>query len=278
MFPSGGIGTQVDTTTGTDGTYSVAGLAAGTYTVCFFVTALVPQCYNDQPVTGTPTPVTVSGDAATTGIDAALAATGGIAGNVTDAATAAPVSGVTVEITDTDGSSASYVTTGADGTYSVSGLAAGSYSVCFYPLASSASGYQPQCYNAEPADGSVTPDPVMVTAGATASGVNAALAAGGSISGTVTDAATSAPLADVEVDVYPTGSSGIGGTTTTGADGTYSIGALVTGQYSVCFYPPDPYLAQCYSAEPADGSVSPDPVTVTGGTATTGISAAVAQP
>ena len=47
-----------------------------------------------------------------------------------------------------------------------------------------------------------TGTPVAVTAGATTSGINFALATGGRISGTVTDAGTSAALANINVQVF----------------------------------------------------------------------------
>jgi hypothetical protein len=69
--------------TAADGSYTVTGLAAGAdYQVCFSATGAtggtsdalgyVDQCYDSQPTSGTPTPVTVSAGGTTTAVDATL--------------------------------------------------------------------------------------------------------------------------------------------------------------------------------------------------------------
>src|SRR5665811_1601808 len=98
-------------------------------------------------------------------------------------------------------------TTAADGTYTVTGLAAGTdYQVCFDGSngatggSSDATGYVGLCYDNQPLGG--TPTPVTVTVGATRAGTNAALAGGGAVSGTVTDAGGAHHgLANVQVNV-----------------------------------------------------------------------------
>src|ERR1035437_8269673 len=85
--------------TAADGSYTVTGLAAGTdYQACFEdlgatatsgssdALGYTPQCYNNQPISGTPDPLTVAVDTARTGINAALTAAGAVSGTVTDAA------------------------------------------------------------------------------------------------------------------------------------------------------------------------------------------------
>ena len=65
---------------------------------------------------------------------------------------------------------------------------------------------------------------VSVTMGATTSGINFGLAVGGRISGTVTDAGTGAPLANVQLAVYnASGSSVAYGDTN--ASGVYTTSA-----------------------------------------------------
>ena len=76
-------GNGVSTSTLSDGTWSVIGLAAGTYSVCFDgsdadggssdVFGYVDQCYKNQPTVNTSTPVTVIAGATRTGVNAALA-------------------------------------------------------------------------------------------------------------------------------------------------------------------------------------------------------------
>jgi len=77
-----GTGGGFSTSTLDDGTWSVTGLPAGTYSVCFNgsiaeggssdATGYVNQCYKDQPTARTANPVTVKVGSTAVGIDAAL--------------------------------------------------------------------------------------------------------------------------------------------------------------------------------------------------------------
>ncbi len=121
----------------------------------------------------------------------------------------------------------------------------------------------------------------MVSGGKTTRNINARLAADGSIAGTVTAAGGSAGLAGIDVQATPVGGSGTASYTVTNTGGSYAVHNLTPGSYTVCFYPPAQdttgLVAQCYNAEPADGSAAPDPVTVTGGATVTGIDAQLAR-
>src|SRR5262249_19486077 len=122
------------------------------------------------------------------------------------------ISGVTVALTGT--SSANY-TTGADGTYSFSGLVTGNYTVT-----PSKSGY-----TFTPANRSYT----SLAANQTGQDFTGSVSVPTySISGTVTVSGGGA-LSGVTMTL--TGTSG--GTYTTAADGTYSFSGLITGNYTV---------------------------------------------
>ena len=73
---------------------------------------------------------------------------------------------------------------------------------------------------------------IAVTIGSTLTR-NFALAPGGSVAGTVTDANSNAPLQNTSVTVYTRvgTSTTFAGSTTTSASGTYSVGGLLTGTY-----------------------------------------------
>ena len=215
-------------TTGPSGTYSVPGLMTGTYDVCFLAstaseptggsstTGYLDQCYNDVSWNGTSSPsgttaVEVEAGSNTVGINAALATAGGISGTVDDASSH-PLDGVAVDVYSAGGSEVGYGTTGSNGTYAVQGLTTGTYDVCFAASTygeptggSSATGYLDQCYKNVSWDGSTSEasgaTAIEVTAGSNTSGINAALASGGAILGTVDDA-SSHPLSGVEVEVY----------------------------------------------------------------------------
>jgi hypothetical protein len=162
-------------------------------------------------------------------------ALGGISGTVTAEVGGAPVPNFEVEIyaggalvpTDTQ-------CTTAGGTYQ-SLIAAGSYEVRFSGDAGpcgAQSNFAPEWWNSHFSRSFA--DQVIVTEGATTSGVNASLQDGGRIAGTVTDSTTAAPLANVTVELL-----GVTGTPVlsacTAADGTYALDPVVPGVYSVEF-------------------------------------------
>jgi Carboxypeptidase regulatory-like domain len=134
---AGGLGNF--TSTRQDGRYALTNMRPGKYRV-FFATrincddspnGLVPQWYRAARSRATATTVTVTAGQATAGIDATLAADGGISGTVTAAATAAPLTGVCVRaVPQAAGLSASF-TASADGSYSFVGLIPGKYTVEF---------------------------------------------------------------------------------------------------------------------------------------------------
>jgi len=286
--------------TAADGSYTVSGLAAGTdYEVKFYAsgasggtsdaTGYSDQLYDNQPISGTPTLVTVTLGAARTGVDAALFGGGGISGTVSDAGgTQHGLGNVSVTASSgATGGSASAITA-EDGSYTVSGLAAGTdYQVCFHASgaaggSSDSLGYVDQCYDNQPTSG--TPTPVAVTVGAPRVGIDAALAGGGAISGTVSEAAgTQHGLANVSVSVS-SASTGGSANATTAADGTYTVTGLAAGtDYQVCFYASGAaggssdalgYFDQCYDSQPISGT--PTPVAVTLGATSPGIVALLA--
>ena len=201
-------------TTAADGTYTIAGLVAGIYTVTPSLT--------EHDFTPASTKVTLNetvGDA--TGIDfGGTDKTYSISGTITNAGQ--PLEGVEVA------ASGHTATTGADGTYSITGLLAGTHTVtprlAEYTFAPTSSD---ETVNEN--DG----DAVDVDFVGTENTY--------SISGTVTNAGT--PLAGVTITAG-------GETATTAADGTYSIGGLTAGTYTV-----RPRLAE-YTFDPTTTQVT----------------------
>jgi uncharacterized protein (DUF2141 family) len=167
---------------------------------------------------------------------------GTIAGTITDSVTNAPIAGAKV-MAGTCGQSA---TTGDDGTYLIGGLAAGDYTV----KAMKCGQYVMKTY----------PEQVHVADGQNVTGIDIALASmggggEGSISGTVYDKATNAPIAGAKVMA-----GGCKHSTTTASDGTYTISGLADGSYTVKAMK-DGYKCATY----------PDPVVIEDGGAVTGI-------
>lgn len=263
------------TTTGATGTYALTGLPPGTYTVrfsdCHLPASYAGQAYQNATELSGATPVTVNSGAATSGIDATLAAGGSISGTVIDGS-GAPLPGICVIANDPYldfGYGAA--TTAADGTYTIGGLPAGSYTVRFVDCTHTPARVVTQWFDGVTIASAATP--VVVSGTATTTGIDAMMASGGGISGTVSNS-SSAVLAGICVSA----TDGLHtGTATTAADGTYTIGGLAPGQYVVEFSDcsiPAVYTTQWYQGVQIGGYSTP-PVTVSSGTTTSGIDASL---
>jgi 5-hydroxyisourate hydrolase-like protein (transthyretin family) len=205
---------------------------------------------------------------------AQAAGTASISGTVT--ASGLPLADVSVElevrVTGPGGGyweTVGYVSTDGEGDYTFGGLATGEYQVSYY-----AYGYLYQYWNGGPDRASATP--IVVSDGATVANVDAALSAGGTVSGTVY--AEGVPLENVEVDLYRTFGEGVEAywdstaSTFTDADGRYSFVGLNTGTYRVGFAALA-YLPAYWNA--ASTVESATDVAVTAGDSTTGIDASL---
>jgi hypothetical protein len=182
------------------------------------------------------------------------AQTGTVTGTVRHAPSGTPVPGVTVTLVDAEG----YITysaaaTDASGGYRIQNVPAGRY----YAFTTNDLGLTNEIYDNLLCRGSCAPSgagsgtdapaspmcyscllgtPIIVTAGATASGKDFGLDVGGSIAGRVTAADTGNPLAGVGVAasfINPEGGSwGVAGATTD-VNGEYLVRGLPAGQYYV---------------------------------------------
>jgi len=195
-----------------DGTYQVTGLSSGIYhcTVRAQWGSTSSYATDDQTVT-----VTAGSDMS--GVNFVLSTGGSISGTVTY--NSAPMLGVIVDAWSEAGWSNAM--TDSDGTYTVTGLASGTYHVSAHPFWSSTGTTQ----NIAAEEQTVT-----VTAGAETSGVNFDLTDGASISGTVTLSGAGVPY--VKVEAFKEDGGGWGGTMTE-SDGTYTISGLIGGDYFV---------------------------------------------
>ncbi len=200
------------------------------------------------------------------------AATGAISGTVTDNASV-PLSGIYVEVYDPYGFQMAYTITNASGAYVTPAvLETGSYYVVAFGL-----GYVPEVYDNVPCSGCVLIDvgtPVQVTDGATTSGINFALGVGGTLTGTVTDAGTGAPLAEAWVAVYNSAGNFVDGHTTS-ASGGYSMDGLATGTYYAKTHASG-HLPELYDDIPCTTwgtcpALGGTPIGITAGATTTGV-------
>src|SRR5262249_21943939 len=152
------------------------------------------NCSLNQVNTTRPGFVRVHAPDAVTGINVRLPAGGSISGTVLTGSPSTAKGDVCVLILPVkSGGRLGIPATKPDGTYKVSGLAAGQYQVnfsdpnCFF---SSGNDLAPQWFNNQQTQ--ATADHVTVTAGATTGGISATLLANGSISGLVQDQAHAA--------------------------------------------------------------------------------------
>ncbi|MDT0215593.1 carboxypeptidase regulatory-like domain-containing protein [Rothia sp. ARF10] len=281
-----------ETTTTATGAYAFEKLpATSDYTVCFSgasatggttdATGYAASCHAENTAFGTPGHLDLPASTTRT-VNRALKAGGAVSGTVVNsAATPAGVAGISVSASESSGSYSSpfpgSATTATSGAWVIKGLRPGTYEVCFDTFsanftATSGTGYLDECWNDQRSSG--TPTPVVVTAGATKTGVNAALAAGGAVTGKVTDTTTGLPLAGVSVQV----SGESFGFATTSATGLWTVRGLETGTYEVCFDDfgdvtggsPNGYLAECWDDQTSGSSTE---VAVTAGATKTGINA-----
>jgi len=244
------------------GSYEFANLDPGQYEANFFSCGsgadFATQSFRAQPGYGSGQLISVDPGSITSGISAVLQPAGVISGTVTGAA-GKPLSDVCVTATSLrNGSSAqadNYVT--ERGKYTISGLAAGAYRVEF--SACGPGNYANVWYRNKSTQSAATR--VIVRAGRTTPGINAAMTRGGSISGHVS--AVGHPVANACVFVYDP--------VHTNHLGNYVVPDLNTGSDQVEFAP-------CNAGGPnLAAQIRPGLVHVTAGKAVTGVNAALVR-
>ena len=197
------------------------------------------QWYDNETSYASANPVSVTVGSTTPSINAAMQPGGTITGTVTDTSSPTPndLQGICVNVYSAGGGpspSVKNTATAANGTYTLSGLAAGSYDVQFSTGCGNAGNYLTQWYDNESSQASA--NPVSVTAGGTTASIDAAMAQGGTITGTVTAAVGGAALGGICVYASQSGG-GLGfGSAATASNGTYSVTGLAAGSYNVQFY------------------------------------------
>ena len=267
-------------TTDWNGSYRLTGLPPGeVVTVCFDPTystgGYLRACYGDE--TGSATPVTIgSGQLSTADIQLQRGAL--ITGTVTDSS-GAPIADVILTVTDTGNEYYSAVTD-ESGNYTLGGLVAGSYRICFdpsYARGPAAGGYVSECYDNQPSG--ETADPVAVGGPSSVTVVNAVLSPGAAITGRVTGSDGAAlegvyvTATAVDGDLFQVA--------ITRYDGSYTVRNVSEGDYSLCFDAPDTrqpsatgYVNECF--DDTAPSTSYTVVHVAASSTTTGIDAVLA--
>jgi hypothetical protein len=197
----------------------------------------------------------------------ALAAAGTIEGTVTDAGSAAPVKGVNV---CAYGPSGGCVATNASGEYSLEGLETGSYKVEFNGIESGLN-YVTEYYNNKSTFEKA--EAVNILGESVASGIDAALAEGGRIAGTVTDESSSEPIEGATICGFRIGEDIIS-CDHTNAAGEYLVIGLPTNSYKVEFNAEPEYELEYYNNK--FSPIKATSVGVVAGATTSGINAQLA--
>jgi hypothetical protein len=208
------------------GSYEYTNLRPGTYVVnfdpgCFSSSAYASQWYKDKPSLAGAARVRIRAGHTLTGISSALVKGGSISGRVTTAGK--PVNGVCVYAQSTSNFiDFGQVSTNKAGRYDLTGLNSGHYEMEFYPCDEG---------SATLAD-TFLPRLVTVRAPHATTGVNAAMALGGDISGTVLGGSPATAQPGVCIEALET--SGLAaGAAITGANGEFTITNLPAGEYQV---------------------------------------------
>jgi hypothetical protein len=237
-----GIGVFAQIAFSTNGSYSVPNLMPGQYLVDFGCTSYADQWFNHAPTPGS-ADVLSAGPGDTAVINAVLQPAGSISGVVTGAG-GRRLAGVCVtefstrDVTSVYGviGGSGQFATNSRGAYHITGLAAGRCDVLIGGCGNSR--YAQQWYRGRLTKASASP--VLVRTGRDTSGINARLSLGGSISGSV-DNAAGKPLPGVCVFAINAATEAQG-LVLTNRTGQYTLTGLGTGEYAV-------YFEQCTSSQ-----------------------------
>ena len=155
---------------------------------------------------------------------------------------------------------AASASTAVNGTYTISGLAPGNYGVFFLPGCGSAD-VATQWYNDTTTGTQSAPGSLLaVSTASPTSGVNAVMATGTSIAGTVSAATGGADVAGICVSATPVGGpSSAGAGMVSATNGTYTLEGLLPGNYDVEFAAGScegNYVTQWYNATPTGASAA----------------------
>jgi hypothetical protein len=246
--------------TNSHGVYRIGPVDAAKYDVNF---SCAPVRYGNQwyPHTAfraSATPVSVTDDATTTGVNAVLTASGSISGEVTTGASH-PQQNVCVNVEDAADNSSGFGFTNRHGRYAVSGLSSGSYQVTFEDC-----GYGSHHVLL----GSVTRS-VTVTAPRGVTGLNQKLVPAGAISGIVLGGPDATRQFGVCVVAVPVSKGTSYQYATTGPHGGYDLSGLTPGTYNVyfgdsfCLFSTPGYAPQWYNDRTSQAAATD--VTVTAG-------------
>ncbi|MCB0865956.1 MAG: carboxypeptidase regulatory-like domain-containing protein [Solirubrobacterales bacterium] len=248
--------------TDNSGAYAITGLSPGAYRLHFVDCtsgAYVDEYFDDRATLEDADAVSVQAGQESSGTDAQLASAGAITGTVTGPG-GAPAPDVCVSALSAEGNELQMGSTDENGDYLITHLTPGSFKVIFRDCGNG--DLAAEFYDDKPTF--ATADLVQVQQGLQTEGIDAQLAAAGSISGTVTAEGT-APAGDVCISafsaadaIYPVV------VTASDGDGAYKLSGLASGSYKVYFdgtCSPDQLSEEFYDSASTFASATPISVT-----------------
>jgi hypothetical protein len=273
QYSLGGVSTD------NDGYYTIYGVPAGNFKIEFDPRwasgNYTGEWYNDKSSFSTADPVSVSVGFTTPGIDAQLGEGAVISGRVTDSTGTVGIYNVQVQICDLSHNWLQQSgNTDSDGYYTIQGLPTGDYKIEFQTY-SVPGNYVGEWYNDKFTFESA--DTVSATVGQTTTGIDAQLAAGGAISGRVTDSTGTNGIANVDVQFYDLNQYWLN-SVATDSSGYYTIYGLPAGNYKIQFttdWASGSYVGEWYNDKSSFSTA--DLVSVSVGLTTTGIDAQLAD-
>jgi hypothetical protein len=232
-----------------NGTYSITGLAAGSYKVEFGPCIGGPYAntwYGGTSFFAAAKTVHVTAGRVTRGINGKLRSGQVITGRVTNGTTGAPLKNVCVTASDPQGIPYGFALTGPDGRYIVTELAPGTYTLQFGSCSvavtvvstGTAAGSAGPLFPAAGAPSDLAPAiraGVKVTASRSTTGVNEVLKTGGHITGMVLGGTSPVAQPGVCVEATPVTGNGVAAAAATGPAGNYRLGPLAAGTYRLLF-------------------------------------------
>lgn len=262
-------GTRLDVTTRTlaDGTYTVGPVAPQSVILRADPDATqgyLLRYWNNAADFASATAISVAAGVATPNINFALPSAGWITGTVVAGAGGAPIPAMDIDLYDAaTGTRVNQgASTRADGTYTFGPVAPGTYKMRCDPEI--AQGFAVQYWNGQLAR--PTGNTITVAAGAGTPNINFSLVGAGTVSGRVTDLATGAPVAGVDVDLFQAGTLlRMDQSALTDANGTYTVGRVPAGSYVVLVDTlTAPYADTYYPNSATAAGATPVAVTVGG--------------
>jgi hypothetical protein len=256
-------------TTSATGNYSFSALAAGSY---YLVSRGTPG-FIDEAFPNTPCPASCNGlngstipvtaGATSGGNNLSLSSGESISGTVRNSLNNLPIAGTTVQVYNSTGVPVAQIATNPSGNYELNNVADGN----FFVRTQNSLGFINEVYNNRPCGGYcdiLNGDAVAVSPTNPGTLIDFFLAAGGSISGRLTNAVTTSGIALAEVQALDINGL-IAGRASTDGSGDYTIGGLQPGTYKLRTSNTAGYVNQVYRT-PTPLTCSPSPCAPVAGT------------